>query len=115
MKKTLVILSILGSIILPQASLAAREEICTIAPYLAGVGILSVTSAPTGTTLLLGISTDNEDCRDELLLAREDALKYRFTGELTPFLQQQLREVEAIDASISIEQIINGLIASTDQ
>jgi F420-0:gamma-glutamyl ligase-like protein len=79
-----------------------------ILPVMLGYfAIATITSAPTGTTLVL---TSECSFRDAVLNLKDTAVEYRMTGEVSPILLEGLREGHAASPELSDEEIINKFI-----
>ena len=81
------------------------SEICEVAPY---IMMLSITSAPTGTLML---TSDGIACRDEFLGVREEAVRYKVTGEASPLLQSMVTSIKKVETHLTSEQIISKIIS----
>jgi hypothetical protein len=105
MKKLLVLSGIVASLVLPQT---AKAGSCEYGAFYAFAMIVTVTSAPTGTTML---TTDS--CREEVLAVREDAQQFQITGEETPLLKSIFKDAKAIQPEMSNEDFAANIIAGS--
>ena len=108
MKKLLIILSIFSAASVSRANNCSGggSEICEIAPYLF---IASITSAPTGTLMLI---SGDAFFRDEVLAVQQEALNYKITGEASPLLRSAVQSVLDKGSDLSAEEIINKIVAA---
>lgn len=83
----------------------ARITDCYTGEVAAYIMILSVTSAPTGSTLL---TVNSFDCRDQILNVKEDAIGYMMTGQVSPILESAITEVKKMRPEMDEEDIISG-------
>jgi hypothetical protein len=107
MKKFLLIFSLLSVASISKANNCSGggSEICEIAPFLM---IASITSAPTGTSMLIS----NGGFRDEVLAVQQDAINYKITGEASPLLKSAVQSVLDHGSVLSSEEIVNKIVAA---
>ena len=95
---------------------SAHASYCDTAGVAEGVlgwfAIVTITSAPTGTTVLLSSNCLN---RDAILNLKDAAIEYRMTGEMNPILLEGLREGKKASPELTEEQILSKFIHMTVQ
>lgn len=106
----MVVLAAMVSAAVPQKAKAENYN-CDITATIGLIFIATITFAPTGTTVLLGLF----DCRDEVLALQEDAKQYKITGEASPYLASVIEGVMVKNPKTTPEEIttiiINGQVA----
>ena len=99
------------SMVLAAATLTAlaapQAKACSDADLIVGLYmVLTITSAPTGTTVLAAAN-----CRDEMLNVQDAAVEYRMSGNMTPVLQSSIDAVQK-EQNLSAETIIDRLVSA---
>ncbi|MBO9666071.1 MAG: hypothetical protein J7501_04600 [Bdellovibrio sp.] len=98
--KKLVLATLIASLPLKPAFAA-----CGWRGITATVMVLTITSAPTGLTMLyLGY------CRDEVLNLQEAAIQYKMTGEMSELLKASIVEAKQINDQLTEDQIVDKFI-----
>lgn len=107
MKKFLLLLSVLSTVSVSHANNCSGggSEICEIAPFLM---IASITSAPSGTSMLIS----NGGFREEVLAVQQDAINYKITGDASPLLKSAVQSVLDQGSALSSEEIVNKIVAA---
>jgi hypothetical protein len=99
------------SLLAPQVSLAESQATCADASYVGVLAVMNQASDAKAEKMDLSkMMADSDACRELLKTVQTEALKAKSSGELTPLLKEQFSEIEAIDATISKDQMVNALI-----
>lgn len=102
---------LLGLAMVMSATPSAHASYCDTAGVAEAVlgwfALVTITSAPTGTTVLV-----SSQCgyRDAFLNLKDAAIEYRMTGEMNPILLEGLREGQEASPELTEEQILNKFI-----
>lgn len=88
----------------------AQAGQCNDLTVLGTVLILSVTSAPTGTSVFTTGSVNGCYNRDMILNVKEDAVTYGMTGEVSPLLHQAVEAVKLSKPEMSDEAIAQSFV-----
>lgn len=101
---------ILATVMLLSTLSTQAHAYCDYAEAYGLVMIATITSAPTGTTILL--MGDNACRRDEILNVKEDAIAYGMTGETSPLLQVAIEQVQKSNPGLSADEIALGFMGA---
>ncbi|MBO9665648.1 MAG: hypothetical protein J7501_02405 [Bdellovibrio sp.] len=75
--------------------------------WIALLMLSSIVSAPTGMTILVS----GGNCRDEILNLREDAFKYKMTGEMSEVLKANIESGKKAKPDLTEEQLVNKFMS----
>ncbi|MBO9666072.1 MAG: hypothetical protein J7501_04605 [Bdellovibrio sp.] len=106
MKKALLVI-LISTLPLQPAFAGAIEDLdCKAASVLGTLMILSITSAPTGTGILM-----EEGCKSTLLILQEDSIQYKMTGEMSELLQASVLEAQKSVNQLTEDQIVDKFLS----
>jgi hypothetical protein len=111
-----VIAGIALGLLTSQVSLAETKETCADAAYVGVLAVMNQGSVSSSERVELSKLMANTDaCRDLLKKIHAEAAQAKASGELTPLLKEQFSEIEAIDTTISKDQMVNSLIEANTE
>jgi hypothetical protein len=96
---------IISALILIGSMQSAQASQCDFVGFYGYALILTITFAPTGTTILV-----DSNCRQEALVLKEDALKFRLTGEASTYLQESVKAGRQANPELSEDQVVDKFI-----